>query len=433
MNESDVHDLIWEIYERNCPTVDVDTAWATLQARMAGEHRGEGSLEDRQDATASAGGDLRRSSGSDVAAPRSTAPRWKGGLRVPAYVSIAVILVAAIAVGAVAAAKYLGRDRYVLTIGDETTLSSTVDSGPVTTTASGATPPTTPPPVFTTTTLSTTATTVAPNTTTTAASTSSTTEARTTTTISIRETIRQALDRSSEFGPMPADEDYRIARLKVVGSWAGVSVLPPPRIGGEISDALLKLEGGRWKVVIDGPALTASEYEAAGAPADLAEWLEAREGVDYWSKSTMTLDQVRAYLESGTQGSEPIWLPDHLPSSWAVARPDQGFPDSFAGEIWTTDGANPWIGDLGLSCSPSLRIYAVIFTDGEGIAELWVYVGGDWPEWPLESVDVSGKRLQVYDGPKGVAVLIPGIEGAAVLASPGEREAALELAASLRL
>jgi ABC-type transport system substrate-binding protein len=112
--------------------------------------------------------------------------------------------------------------------------------------------------------------------TTTEPETTTTTEPETTTTISAREAIRRALDRSDEFGPMPVDEDYRIDRLKIVGIWAGVSVLPPRGVEAEIGDALLRREGSQWVIVWAGTGLDPADLENLGAPAELAQWLASR-------------------------------------------------------------------------------------------------------------------------------------------------------------
>jgi hypothetical protein len=66
---------------------------------------------------------------------------------------------------------------------------------------------------------------------------------------------------------------YRIDRLKVVGVWAGVSVLPPRGVEAEIGQALLKREGSSWAIVTAGTGLDPTDLEALGAPAELAQRL----------------------------------------------------------------------------------------------------------------------------------------------------------------
>jgi hypothetical protein len=51
---------------------------------------------------------------------RASAPRRRRSLRVAVYASIAVVLVAAVAIGSLEAAKYLGKDEPILVIGDDT-------------------------------------------------------------------------------------------------------------------------------------------------------------------------------------------------------------------------------------------------------------------------------------------------------------------------
>jgi photosystem II stability/assembly factor-like uncharacterized protein len=51
---------------------------------------------------------------------RTSAPRRRSGLRVAVFASIAVVLVAAIAIGSLEAVKHLGKDQPILVIGDDT-------------------------------------------------------------------------------------------------------------------------------------------------------------------------------------------------------------------------------------------------------------------------------------------------------------------------
>ena len=52
--------------------------------------------------------------------PKASAPRRRSGLRVAVFASIAVVLVAAVAVGSLEAVKHLGKDQPILVITDDT-------------------------------------------------------------------------------------------------------------------------------------------------------------------------------------------------------------------------------------------------------------------------------------------------------------------------
>ncbi|MBN1629072.1 MAG: WG repeat-containing protein, partial [Thermoleophilia bacterium] len=79
--------------------VERGAGWAGIQARAREE---EGAPSEQPPATA----------------PRASAPKARSRLRVAVYASLGVVLVAAVAVGVVMAAEYLGDDRSVLVIDD---------------------------------------------------------------------------------------------------------------------------------------------------------------------------------------------------------------------------------------------------------------------------------------------------------------------------
>ncbi len=91
MNTLGIDDRLREIYGRSAPVVDE----AAFEAR------------------------LRRSTSAGRGRP--SAPKHRSSLRVAVYASIAVVLVAAVAVGSFEAVKHLGKDRAILVIGGDTT------------------------------------------------------------------------------------------------------------------------------------------------------------------------------------------------------------------------------------------------------------------------------------------------------------------------
>ena len=145
MNEFDADDLIRKSYERNSPPVDVDAAWEVLRARMAEAERREESSGVRPAIGPVPGGDgHRRSSTTKVAPRRASAFGRKSGLRVAVYACVAVALAAGITVGSLEAVKYLGRERSILVIGDESAGISPGSTGPVTATTAVSVQTTTP-------------------------------------------------------------------------------------------------------------------------------------------------------------------------------------------------------------------------------------------------------------------------------------------------
>ena len=127
MNESDVDDVIKESYERNSPSVDVDMAWEMLRTRMAGEKHPEASPGSRARTVAVSTSDNHER----ASAPKASAPGRRSGLRVAVYAIIAVVLVAAAAIGSLEAAKHLGKDQPIIVITDDTMGgSSEVSLGP---------------------------------------------------------------------------------------------------------------------------------------------------------------------------------------------------------------------------------------------------------------------------------------------------------------
>lgn len=91
MDTFGIDDRLRQVYERSAPVVDE----AAFEAR------------------------LRRST--SISRNRRSAPKPRNRLRVAAYASIALVLVAAVAVGSFEAVKYLGEDRAIIVIGDDTT------------------------------------------------------------------------------------------------------------------------------------------------------------------------------------------------------------------------------------------------------------------------------------------------------------------------
>jgi hypothetical protein len=139
MNESDADALIRQSYERNAPKVDVDAAWEMLRTRMAEASRQEESPGGRPAIrSVSAGDDHRQLSTVKVISPRARASGRKSGWRVAVNVCVAIVLAAGITVATLEAVKYLGQERTILVIGEDSVGMSPGLTGPVTaTTAAG--------------------------------------------------------------------------------------------------------------------------------------------------------------------------------------------------------------------------------------------------------------------------------------------------------
>ena len=97
-----------EALDRLSGSVDRSGVWASIEARAGGRKQ-------------------------------PSAPRRRSGLRVAAFASIAVFLVAAITVGSLEAVKHLGNGQPILVITDQTTVPSTPATQPVTTTTQAVT------------------------------------------------------------------------------------------------------------------------------------------------------------------------------------------------------------------------------------------------------------------------------------------------------
>jgi hypothetical protein len=137
MNESDADALIRQSYERNAPKVDVDAAWEMLRTRMAEASRQEESPGGRPAIrSVSAGDDHRQLSTVKVISPRARASGRKSGWRVAVNVCVAIVLAAGITVATLEAVKYLGQERTILVIGEDSVGMSPGLTGPATTAAS---------------------------------------------------------------------------------------------------------------------------------------------------------------------------------------------------------------------------------------------------------------------------------------------------------
>ena len=114
MDTSRIDDRLRETYERSAPVVNE----ATFEAQ------------------------LRRTT--NRSRKQASAPRRRSGLRVAVYAIIAVVLVAAVAIGSLEAAKYLGKDQPILVITDDTLGPATTGqtTGTLSPTTTGQTTPT---------------------------------------------------------------------------------------------------------------------------------------------------------------------------------------------------------------------------------------------------------------------------------------------------
>ena len=150
---------------------------------------------------------------------------------------------------------------------------------------------------------------------------------------------------------------------------------------------------------------------------------------DTWQKSPRSLADLRTQIAQALPDGQIVYLPDHLPQGWAMAAPDQAYGEIAAG-YFTDMHTNPSIISLdGDATSPGE--YVVAFTDGtEVVGELAVI--GDWGDMDFKEVTAYGKQLYVYEDDTLVAILVPGWEQGTLVASPGAREAALEIAAAIK-
>lgn len=153
-------------------------------------------------------------------------------------------------------------------------------------------------------------------------------------------------------------------------------------------------------------------------------------GTAKWEKGSTSLSQAAAQLRKKLPLSVDGYLPARLPKGWALAAPHQPFGDVAAG-YFDDMAANPWI-QVNTDDPNDPAEYKVCFTNGAEVAGV-VFVLGDWAETPFEKVTISGKDLEVYQDDTMVAVLVPGWGQGCVIGSPGARQAALEIAASLRV
>jgi photosystem II stability/assembly factor-like uncharacterized protein len=97
-SDQDIRDL----YLRNAPSVGGDEIWEAVQSRFPA---------------------------SAFLPKRASAPKRRTGLHVAVYASVAVVLVAAVAVGGIVAAQYLGRPQFVLAITDDNVVGAGAQSG----------------------------------------------------------------------------------------------------------------------------------------------------------------------------------------------------------------------------------------------------------------------------------------------------------------
>ncbi len=84
------------------------------------------------------------------------------------------------------------------------------------------------------------------------------------------EAISQAIGLELDLYP----NEFSLAQLKVVGSWAGALIINHLNDSDRL-ELLLQRVGAEWTVVNYGTGHTATDWMADGAPQQLAEWLEA--------------------------------------------------------------------------------------------------------------------------------------------------------------
>ena len=104
-----------EAFRQMAPAIDATSFFENLEAKLAPTREEQWSL------TASA---VEQAGGQE----RGSVPRRRSGLRVAVFASIAVVLVAAVAVGSLEAVKHLGKGTPIVYITDQTTVPSTSSS-----------------------------------------------------------------------------------------------------------------------------------------------------------------------------------------------------------------------------------------------------------------------------------------------------------------
>ncbi len=152
-----------------------------------------------------------------------------------------------------------------------------------------------------------------------------------------------------------------------------------------------------------------------------------------WSKSALTLSDLRTMLAKGMTNKRVIYLPDRLPSGWTIAAPGQDYGDVAGGYFKTQD--NPWIYNDPPEYGKPYSGYEVYFTDGQGLVSLYVGIG-DSPEG-METVTVSGKTFSVWEDNAMVHAVLPSslsLEGEDVCVDGvrSSKQATLELAAAIK-
>jgi hypothetical protein len=148
-----------------------------------------------------------------------------------------------------------------------------------------------------------------------------------------------------------------------------------------------------------------------------------------WQQGPTDLQDLAAYLELMIAPDQTVYLPDHLPAGWGRAASDQVYGDIAAGyfsEVLENPTINTLEGETGLFSQ-----YTVCFTNGTEVVGVLAIIG-DWGDTPFQEVTAYGKNMWVYQDSGLVAVLVPGWDQGTVVGTPGSREAALEIAASIK-
>jgi len=128
--------------------------------------------------------------------------------------------------------------------------------------------------------------------------------------------------------------------------------------------------------------------------------------VQRWRESDMTLDDVRAHLESRVHGGYEVLVPSVLPSGWKVADGNQPFDQvdylvPMGDGYWET-AKNPAVYDDEYSV-----IYSLIFTDGVNLIQLVGNVVGDWGETYFSRIVRNGVEVNVTEDLGGYVVAAP--------------------------
>ena len=151
---------------------------------------------------------------------------------------------------------------------------------------------------------------------------------------------------------------------------------------------------------------------------------------DKWQKSPASLADLASGLAQALPAGQTVYLPDHLPQGWAISAPDQVYGDIAAGYFADVHTNPSLLSDL--SGDPaSFMEYVACFTNGTDVAGVMVIIG-DWGDTQFDEVTAYGKQLYVFQDDSMVAVLVPGWEPGTLVATPGAREAALEIAAAIK-